>query len=359
GIYALGDWCQTTPKRPGGGEFCAGKCDCWATGQGNRAANGFDTTLLAALWETRNLPAFARLAGVAALLLAASLANPLGIGLLRFTLGASRLQFNRLFIGEWRAPDLQSAGSVPLMATLLLSLALSLLFRTVSLDKAAALALLTSAVAVLQSNEFMPFFAVVGAPILALMLASIIRRPLEVRISGLHLAAFAGTLALLLALSLRSLTAEPYDRAMARVYPAKAVTFIQSQQLHGPIWNDYGWGAYLISALPRLPVFVDGRAELYGDDFLRRYMSVENARVAPNETFDRYRINLALISSHHALATELRQNPDWREVFRDQVSSLFVRSDGPDATVTADLESPVPTGESARRRAAAPASALA
>ncbi|MDE3077145.1 MAG: glycine cleavage system protein T [Chloroflexota bacterium] len=41
-----GEWRQTTPRRPGGGEFCAEKRDFRARGRGSRAANGFDTTLL-------------------------------------------------------------------------------------------------------------------------------------------------------------------------------------------------------------------------------------------------------------------------------------------------------------------------
>ncbi|MDE3075226.1 MAG: 2-C-methyl-D-erythritol 4-phosphate cytidylyltransferase, partial [Chloroflexota bacterium] len=45
-----GEWCQTTPRQPGGGEVYAGKRDCRETGQGNRAANGFGATLPEADW---------------------------------------------------------------------------------------------------------------------------------------------------------------------------------------------------------------------------------------------------------------------------------------------------------------------
>ena len=38
----------------------------------------------------------------------------------------------------------------------------------------------------------------------------------------------------------------------------------------GPVLNDYGFGGYLI--FEGIPPFIDGRAELYGDEFIKRYV---------------------------------------------------------------------------------------
>jgi hypothetical protein len=39
----------------------------------------------------------------------------------------------------------------------------------------------------------------------------------------------------------------------------------------GPLFNDFNWGGYLIWALPGLPVAIDGRTNLHGDERIERY----------------------------------------------------------------------------------------
>ena len=48
-------------------------------------------------------------------------------------------------------------------------------------------------------------------------------------------------------------------------FPEKAADYIQAHELEGPLYNTYNWGGYLIWRLPRLPVSIDGRANLYED----------------------------------------------------------------------------------------------
>jgi hypothetical protein len=127
------------------------------------------------------------------------------------------------------------------------------------------------------------------------------------------------------AIPLRALPAASYDRIVAARYPVAAVAYIEREQLKGPMWNDFGWGSWLISALPRLPVLVDGRAELYGDAFLRDYMDTVRGRMAPSEAFDRFGVTLALVAPKSTLAAELRREPDWTEAFHDDVAAVFVR----------------------------------
>ena len=55
--------------------------------------------------------------------------------------------------------------------------------------------------------------------------------------------------------------------------PYHAVEFIKAEQPAGPIFNSYNWGGYLIFKLwPDYPVYIDGRTDLYDDQFIRRYL---------------------------------------------------------------------------------------
>ena len=54
--------------------------------------------------------------------------------------------------------------------------------------------------------------------------------------------------------------------------PVLATDTLNANGLTGPMFNSYNWGGYLIFNLPDEPVFVDGRTDLYGDDFLQTYL---------------------------------------------------------------------------------------
>src|SRR5262249_15488639 len=66
--------------------------------------------------------------------------------------------------------------------------------------------------------------------------------------------------------------------AEAEKYPLKAAEFIAAHGIPGPIFNSYDWGGYLIWKLPEYRIFVDGRADLYGDSFLESYARTYGVR---------------------------------------------------------------------------------
>ena len=263
--------------------------------------------------------------GLGAALLIVSAANPRGIGLLQFTLGASRLSFNRHFVQAWMAPNFDSVAFLPLLLMIAGSLALALLAPAARLPKTEALLLLACTLAVLKSNEFEPLYAVAAAPLLAQMSQGVLRRPLSWSPSRLALALFALASAGLLGMAIPRLTPAASARAVRQRYPVAAVSYIQRHQLAGPLWNDFDWGGYLIGAIPRLPVLVDSRTEMYGQAFLSEYLKVARGLEPPTAMFSRYGIHLALIRPSSALATELRANTHWREAYHNSLAAVFVR----------------------------------
>ena len=76
-----------------------------------------------------------------------------------------------------------------------------------------------------------------------------------------------------------------------------------------------------------MPVYVDGRTDLYNDDFLRQYLDVVLLREGWEAALERQEIDWVAIEAQSALAGALRVMPDrWREHrFDDDRSALFER----------------------------------
>lgn len=109
--------------------------------------------------------------------------------------------------------------------------------------------------------------------------------------------------------------------------PAEAVRFIRDNNLPGPMFNSYNWGGYLIWHLyPDYPVFIDGRTDLYDDEFIREYVKVTLARPGWREVLDQYGVNLILVESDSVLAAFLEKGDEWPSVYADTIATVFLRN---------------------------------
>jgi hypothetical protein len=116
--------------------------------------------------------------------------------------------------------------------------------------------------------------------------------------------------------------------------PVEAVQFIRANNLPGPMFNSYNWGGYLIWHLyPDYPVFIDGRTDLYDDEFIREYVEVTLARPGWREVLDRYGVNLILIESDSILAAFLAEGDEWQRIYSDDIASIFLRNTAQNATL--------------------------
>ena len=99
-----------------------------------------------------------------------------------------------------------------------------------------------------------------------------------------------------------------------------------SQNLPQPMFNDYGWGGYLIWKLyPDYRVYIDGRADVYGDAFMEEFLSAQSGQTGWRGPLDKYGIRTVLIKPDLALASLLREDAAWQNVFEDQQAVIFVR----------------------------------
>jgi hypothetical protein len=107
----------------------------------------------------------------------------------------------------------------------------------------------------------------------------------------------------------------------------EAVQFIHANNLPGPMFNSYNWGGYLIWYLyPDYPVFIDGRTDLYDDEFIRQYVKVTLARPDWREVLDQYSVNFVLIESDSILVAFLEESDEWQCIYTDDMATIFIRN---------------------------------
>jgi hypothetical protein len=111
-------------------------------------------------------------------------------------------------------------------------------------------------------------------------------------------------------------------------YPARAAAVVEERGYHGPLFNDYGWGSYLIWRLPGLPLSIDGRADLHGPERIRRNGETISGLRGWDSDPDLVAANTVIINARAALASLLRLDPRFELVHEDPVAAVFVRRAG-------------------------------
>ncbi len=121
----------------------------------------------------------------------------------------------------------------------------------------------------------------------------------------------------------RGYLAEQVDRGN----PVGAVQFIRRNQLSGHMLNAYNYGGYLIWALPEYPDFVDGRADvLEWSGVLGEFARWATLEEDPHLLLNKYNVDFCLLERRSAIAHVLPLMRDWKLVYSDADSVVFVRS---------------------------------
>jgi hypothetical protein len=90
----------------------------------------------------------------------------------------------------------------------------------------------------------------------------------------------------------------------AELFPQLALAFLQSGDYPRELFVHYDWGGYAIWKLyPEYRVFVDGRADLYGDELLGQAMNtVLDVKSGWRDVLDRWKIEALLVPPWSAVA---------------------------------------------------------
>lgn len=107
--------------------------------------------------------------------------------------------------------------------------------------------------------------------------------------------------------------------------PVQAIQAVQQAGLRGPVLNEYGWGGYL-SFLGIRP-FIDGRVDVYGDEFLKAYMAAIFVQQpdALESVLRKYDIEWTLLSPGTPALAWLDRMPGWQRLYGDTTAIVHAR----------------------------------
>ncbi|HET6979070.1 MAG TPA: hypothetical protein VFI24_22240 [Pyrinomonadaceae bacterium] len=241
------------------------------------------------------------------------------------------------FIQEWASPDFHKTTFLP-FAVLLLSTFAAMALSPARARLGEVFLVLITALGALRSARHIPIFALFAAPVLAKHLWAIAKQhgwdklltAEETRPSGLKLVINVVLLIVPLALGISRVwhfATHQSDYVSIR-NPTAAVEFLKANRLPGPIYNRYGWGGYLIYKLyPDYRVYIDGRADVYGDAFFAEAMRAYDGAGDWASSLDRWTIKTVLISPDAPLASVLRNDSGrWKVVYEDADAIIFTRN---------------------------------
>jgi len=265
------------------------------------------------------------------LTLAATLVNPHGVEALLYPFSyAGTANASMRYIVEWQSPDFHKPLFLIFASSLLLTAILGMARRP--LGTTDVLWSVTLALMALQSARHIPLFAIAAMPLLGARLQAempVFRRELaRWRHPRLFLVVWPLLLVAIVAMLFSGALPEPQvsrEPNPAR-FPEGAVEYLRETNVQGKLFNEYGWGGYLIYELyPDRLVFVDGRADVYGDEFIEEYMQVWHLKPSWRQVLDDYEVRLVLVDKDCPLAVVLGGDAAWRETYMGEVERLFMR----------------------------------
>lgn len=145
--------------------------------------------------------------------------------------------------------------------------------------------------------------------------------PIMTIILGLGLIVFAGP-----GYSNSHTALEAFLPLPAASHPVEAAKYLNQTPQPGKMFNKYSWGGYLIYALnPAQKVFIDGRADMYGEGIFRDYQKIVSLDAEAEDLLKQYGIDWILFPTDTALVRYLKTTGKWEEVYIDEVASILVR----------------------------------
>ena len=255
------------------------------------------------------------------------------------------------FIEEWASPDFHKAMFLP-FALLLFGLLGALAWSTRRPLASELFLLLVTALGALRSARHIPIFALIAAPIFARYVWDIIvsrgweKRFTKVEAPATGFALIFNLVFLLAPVTLGVVRVSHFVKNQpayeAKNYPQAAVNFLLEKQLPAPIYNRYGWGGYLIRRLyPSYRVYIDGRADVYGDSFTVEAMRAYDGKPDWRKPLERLGIRTVIIAPDAPLSSLLREDETWSKVYEDKQAVIFTRAENADlANKAVDSSSP-------------------
>lgn len=281
---------------------------------------------------------------IAALVLAVDLLivplNPNGLRMFLYPIETLRSAAMQNYIAEWASPNFHHKEYWPFLFIILGVFAVLAWTRS-QIRWRDILLLVVSLYGGLCSIRMIPLFVLIAVPLIAKRLGmwpasspqtgrtAIVARSV---LNGIIVAAMAVFAALHIAH-----VVERQPLAEAEHFPSRAVTYLEAHPPRGPIFNHYDWGGYLIWKLydRSTRVFIDGRADIYGEEQFQQFADTYQFKDAWSRSLQRWNIETVLVPANSPLATGLRNARGWTVTYEDTqavILTLIPGADGPRPT---------------------------
>lgn len=280
-------------------------------------------------------PRLKQLAAAFATCLALVVVNPYGWRIYLYPFETLHSAAMQRFIQEWFSPNFHDPASLPLLLMLLVLIA-GAAFSPRHLRPLNLLLLLVTIPAALRSLRHIPILMLVMVPVVADLVEAWLqesgatrrlRKPLAGQYPRTLVINFVVlfSFALFAVLRVRHVVSHQGE-VEARNFPIAAVAFMEHEHPPEPIMNHYNWGGYFIWKLyPRYHVFMDGRADVYGDAFMTDFGSCYYLNDNWKRTLQRWSIRTIVLPPDAPLITALRSSPQWQQVFADSQAVILTK----------------------------------
>jgi hypothetical protein len=116
-------------------------------------------------------------------------------------------------------------------------------------------------------------------------------------------------------------------------YPIEAIRWIRDHrdQVGNRLYNDYGYGGFLLWLLPEAKIFIDGRMPAWrigSRSIFHDYVDLNRDPTREISLLDRYQIDWAFIPRDIPLALVLQTDPVWKVLYSDSKAVILRRRQG-------------------------------
>jgi len=276
------------------------------------------------------------LLAVSAMSIAVVPLNPYGFRMYAYPLETLHSAAMQNYISEWASPNFHMHRNLPMLVMLLATILL-LALSPQRLRVRELLMLLVMTFAALLSVRHIPIYVLVAVPILSRLAYACLQNggwaerfergsPLSSAKATLHATLLAGLLILSVA-RVHSVIANQ-SRVEAQKFPEGAASFLSAHHLAGQMLNHYNWGGYFIWKLyPENPVYIDGRADLYGDAFMDQFASTYYLQSRSwDDPIRKWDIWTVVVPLDAPMVSALRSRSDWKQIYGDAQAVILTRS---------------------------------
>ncbi|MCD6289305.1 MAG: hypothetical protein J7M34_02285 [Anaerolineae bacterium] len=263
--------------------------------------------------------------------------NPVGpMGIVKYVLGFVRSPGTRTLNAEFRPTTIRTlTGALfTFVSLVLVSVLVWSRYRPAAWE---TIALVGFGLLALWAIRDPPWFGFVAAPVIARAKTYAVPRPkLASRGRPWANAVILGLLIIMAIICLPWFrSAFPawnrHRSVIKRGTPIAATAYIcEHLPSDARVFNEMGYGSYMIWGCPRLPVFIDTRIELYSFQELKEYLAIGFGRYDWQQLLARYGITHLLLSREVQphLIEAADASPCWEELYRDRYSVVFARRMG-------------------------------